>query len=338
MLLMLTPAGERTIAPRELEADKASWKKIGPCALGHKALYIGSRYFSRRYYIPWSEIRRVFKRIAMSPGGFSGRGQFGTMAYLVVQLSGGKEKKCHFKREAELDTLLDAVRQEHPEIPLHSAQAEKKLAEAEAAERRAYLTELTPEAAEQVSILESARDRLNENPSVGRDLSESAKQKRIADKLPTYARVLGAILGVGSVYAALHGLFGLLSHDPKAVYFLLGGGAVFFFLLSGNLLPNRWNSRKLAQREWDAAVERSRTYISAQPDFPVPAQYAHPIVLERMIRLIRTGRAQTAAEAFGKMKEDLRALNSSVKVSQKEHDEVVAVKPMFLVCDYRDEL
>ena len=42
--------------------------------------------------------------------------------------------------------------------------------------------------------------------------------------------------------------------------------------------------------------------------------------------------------ALALMKEDLKALNSSVTVSQKEHDEVVRIKPLFLVCDYQDEI
>ena len=57
-----------------------------------------------------------------------------------------------------------------------------------------------------------------------------------------------------------------------------------------------------------------------------------------MIRVVREGRAQTAAEALAVVKDDLRSLNSSVTVSQKEHDEVVAVKPLFLVCQYQDEM
>jgi hypothetical protein len=35
------------------------------------------------------------------------------------------------------------------------------------------------------------------------------------------------------------------------------------------------------------------------------------------------------------MKEDLKKLNASVTVSQKEYDEVVVVKPMFLVENYQ---
>ena len=87
-----------------------------------------------------------------------------------------------------------------------------------------------------------------------------------------------------------------------------------------------------------AAVEAMRGYLKGRPSFSIPPQYAHPIVLTRMIRVLREGRAQSVTEALEVVKQDLRALNSSVTVSQKEHDEVVAVKPLFLVCDYRDEI
>ena len=32
-------------------------------------------------------------------------------------------------------------------------------------------------------------------------------------------------------------------------------------------------------------------------DFPVPARYAHPVVLQRMIRVLREGRAQKIGRA-----------------------------------------
>ena len=57
-----------------------------------------------------------------------------------------------------------------------------------------------------------------------------------------------------------------------------------------------------------------------------------------MIRIIREGRAQTVEKAYELLKSDLKALNSSVTVSQKEHDEVVVIKPLFLVCEYKDEI
>ena len=58
-------------------------------------------------------------------------------------------------------------------------------------------------------------------------------------------------------------------------------------------------------------------------------------VLERMIRVIEDGRAPDARQALEVVKDDLKKLNRSVKVSQEEYDEVVAVKPMFLVSDYQ---
>ena len=74
---------------------------------------------------------------------------------------------------------------------------------------------------------------------------------------------------------------------------------------------------------------------SGSSAFPVPARYAHTTVLDRMIRVVREGRADNAEAALEAVKTDLRALNASVTVSQQEHDEVVEVKPLFLVCDYK---
>ena len=58
-------------------------------------------------------------------------------------------------------------------------------------------------------------------------------------------------------------------------------------------------------------------------------------MLKRMQEILREGRADTIPEALRILKEDLKALNSSVVVEQEEYDEVVAIKPMFLVMDYK---
>ena len=39
-----------------LEADKKTCKKIGPCGVGKKALYLNSFYIDRRYYLPYGSI------------------------------------------------------------------------------------------------------------------------------------------------------------------------------------------------------------------------------------------------------------------------------------------
>ena len=52
------------------------------------------------------DVRRVFKRVAMSKGGFTGNGVFGAIPYLVVEYGDGTQKQCTFKREEDVDDLL----------------------------------------------------------------------------------------------------------------------------------------------------------------------------------------------------------------------------------------
>ena len=337
MIFAPHPIGKKTLDEESLKNDKQSCRKFGPCGVGQQALYLGGRFLDRRYYIPWKEVKRIFKRVAMSKGGFSGKGVFGSMAFLVVQF-GSEEKECPFKFEADVDRLLACVEQEHPNIPTHSVKAQNKLAKAEAAEEARYLKELSPEADAAVAALTADRDFLELRPSLCSAMTNAAKQKRVVDNISPTHRIVGALLTVLGLAAALFGVYGLITHLSSAMYFIIGGGAAFFTALSSNTAPNKWSSKKYAQKQWEASVEDMRGYLKGRPSVSVPPQYAHPVVLTRMIRALREGRAQNAAEALDVVKQDLRALNSSVRVTQKEHDEVVAVKPLFLVCDYRDEI
>ena len=333
MLWLLTPLGDRVLDRRELEIDKNECRKVGPCGVGKKALYLGSRYLSRRYYVPWIEVERVFKRVAMSSGGFTGKGVFGSIAYLVVQYGRGREKQCRFRTEAEVDTILSLIAQEQPRIPVHSAKAEKALAAAEAAERARFLSELSPEGETALAALREAKDLLEGKPEVSRMLSAAAKQKRIVDRMKPSLLALGGLMTGGGLALALYGIWSLFGSSTAGWYFLLAGGALFFFAMSANIAPGRWTSKKRAQQDWDAAVAAAEAVIGN--DFPVPPRYAHPVVLERMIRVVREGRARSAEDSLKVVKDDLRALNASVTVSQKEHDEVVEIKPLFLVSDYQ---
>ena len=85
----------------------------------------------------------------------------------------------------------------------------------------------------------------------------------------------------------------------------------------------------------DDSKRQMEEYVRDYPDFPVPARYAHPVVLKRMQRVIMQGRAADIEQALDVVKDDLRALNSDVQVSQKEYDEVVAIKAMFLNAGYQ---
>ena len=336
MMLYTAPLGEQTLPRNVLEKDRRECRKIGPCGLGREALYVGSRFLSRIWYIRWREVRRVFKRVAMSAGGYTGRGAFGTMAYLVVQYGDGREKSCYFRREPELDTLLGQIHAEHPQIPVHSEAAERKLAEAKAEESRRFVKKLSPEAEETAGILRRAKELLEARPELSRNLSAAAKQKRIVDQMPMSARIIGASVGFLGLAAALWGLLGLMNRTPNSLYFLIGGAIAFFAVYTASLFPSKWNSRKYAQTLWDTAVEECRQAAAGWEHFPVPPQYSHSTVLERMIRVVREGRAGSTEAALEAVKADLKSLNAGVTVSQQEHDEVAEIKPMFLVCDYRD--
>lgn len=65
--------GKDTLPENELKEDKKSCHKFGPCGVGQKAIYLNSFYIDRQYYVPMKSVKRVFKRIAMSKGGFTGR-------------------------------------------------------------------------------------------------------------------------------------------------------------------------------------------------------------------------------------------------------------------------
>lgn len=123
--------GNVSIPDEELIKDKEECKKIGPCGIGKKAVYLSSFYIDRRYYIPISSVKRIFKRIAMSKGGFTGKGVFGTLSYLVVVYEDGKEKQCNFKHEEDVDRFVAYIEEKYPDIPVHSLEAERKLAEKE---------------------------------------------------------------------------------------------------------------------------------------------------------------------------------------------------------------
>ena len=123
--------GNVSIPDEELIKDKKECKKIGPCGIGKKAVYLSSFYIDRRYYIPISSVKRIFKRIAMSKGGFTGKGVFGTLSYLVVVYEDGKEKQCNFKHEEDVDRFVAYIEEKYPDIPVQSLEAERKLAEKE---------------------------------------------------------------------------------------------------------------------------------------------------------------------------------------------------------------
>ena len=322
----------------ELEQDKKACRKIGPCGVGKKALYLNSFYIDRRYYLPYGSISRVFKRVAMSSGGFTGKGMFASMAYLVVEYDGGKQKQCNFKDERDVDKLLEVLAKEQPQIPLLSEAGEQALQKKEAEKAARKLPELTDEAKHSVTVLRKAKEYLEEKPELAEELSAAERRKRAQlQSKPVYRYVAMAIFVFGIVSAA-YGLYAVTNHVGNyGIYFALFGFAAIFLFSSYNMLPTARNNNNAIMKRADKAEAAMAEYVKHYPNgaFPVPSCYAHPIVLKQMTDAIEEGRAVTVPEALDAVEARLKSLNADVQVEQEEYDEVVVIKAMFLNHDYQ---
>ena len=320
-----------------LEADKKACKKIGPCGVGKKALYLNSFYIDRRYYLPYGSISRVFKRVAMSQGGFSGKGMFASMAYLVVEYDGGKQKQCNFKDERDVDALLEVLAKEQPNIPRLSAAGEAEIARQKAEKAARRLPQLSKEAEQSVGQLKRASDYLAKKPELSKELSAAERRKRAQlQSKPVYRYVALAIFLFGLV-AAAYGLYAITNHVGNyGIYFALFGFAAIFLFSSYNMLPTARNNHSAIMKRADRAEQAAADYVKRYPNgaFPVPSYYAHPTVLKQMMDAIEEGRAVTVPEALEAVKARLKALNADVQVEQEEYDEVVLIKAMFLNHQY----
>ena len=335
MFIKPRPLGSSSLEVTSLAADKKNCIKIGPCGIGEKAIYLNSFFLDRIYYAEYTRIDRIFKRVAMSKGGFTGKGIFGSIPYLVVLFKDGTEKTCNFKYEFQVDEILEKVHEAHPGIPIHSRDAERRLAAAAAAEAARYLKELSPEAEKSVEVLREAKKTLENNMPLSSRLAFDAKQKRTLDSInPTY-RYLAVMIFAAAVVCAVWGIKTVAEQGIRVggVYVLLGF-AFIFFIISSRVLPSGQSNKKYGDECYRRTLEEMERVLGGTADYPLPAVYAHPIVIDRMIRVIREGRTKTIDGAMELVKADLKALNPSVTVTQKEYAEVVIVKPLFTVNDY----
>lgn len=328
--------GKDTLPENELKEDKKSCHKFGPCGVGQKAIYLNSFYIDRQYYVPMKSVKRVFKRIAMSKGGFTGRGVFATLPYLVVEFDDGRQKQCNFKHEEDVDRILAYIEDNFPDIPLHSEAAEQKLREKERnLEKKQLAGNISDTARNNISILDNAIKYLHKDSDLYLNLSQSAKKKRVYDRSnPAYKWVALAITIIG-LGAFFYGVYSVITHAGFGIYFLLFGLAAIFLFSGASVLPTSKNNKHYIEKQLVRSIDDMQRYIKTYPDFPVPAHYAHPVVLKRMQDILKDKRAETMSEALEVLKNDLKALNSSVVVEQEEYDEIVAIKPMFLVMDYK---
>ena len=338
MIFKPAQLGMAKLDPQELEADKKACRKIGPCGVGKKALYLNSFYIDRRYYLPYGSITRVFKRVAMSAGGFTGKGMFASMAYLVVEYDGGKQKQCNFKDERDVDTLLALLAKEQPQIKLLSAAGEQVLEKKEAEKAARKLPELSKDAQHSLTVLKKAKEYLEAKPEIAEELSAAERRKRAQLKSKPVYKYVALIISLFGVVAAAYGIHSLLTHSGNyGIYFALFGFAAIFLFSSYNMMPTARNNNSAIMKRAEKAEAAMADYLKPYPHgaFPVPSQYAHPVVLKQMMDAVEEGRAVTVPEALEAVKNRLREVNADVQVEQEEYDEIVQIKAMFLNHDYQ---
>ena len=95
----------------------------------------GSVFACRRFALRRGRKRPLYlnsffidRRVA-SKGGFTGKGAFGSIPYLVVEYDDGAQKQCNFKHEEDVDNLLAYLAKICPDLPLQSQKVERHMAQ-----------------------------------------------------------------------------------------------------------------------------------------------------------------------------------------------------------------
>ena len=276
MIFKPAQLGLARLDAHELEEDKKACRKIGPCGVGKKALYLNSFYIDRRYYLPYGSITRVFKRVAMSSGGFTGKGMFASMAYLVVEYDGGKQKQCNFKDERDVDTLLALLAKEQPQIKRLSAAGEQVLEKKEAEKAARKLPELSKDAQHSLTVLKKAKEYLEAKPEIAEELSAAERRKRAQLKSKPVYKYVALIISLFGVVAAAYGIHSLLTHNGNyGIYFALFGFAAIFLFSSYNMMPTARNNNSAIMKRAEKSGSGHGGLPQALPAWHVPG--AQPV-------------------------------------------------------------
>ena len=328
------PLSEKKLEKDVLKKDKREAKHIGPVGIGEKALYLNSFYIDRMYYIPVEAIERVYKRVAMSKGGFSGKGIFASLSYLVVEYDGGKEKACLIRKEWRVDEALSEIRKRFPHLPTMSKRAEEKLRSEEEEEKAKLLPKLSEEAEKSVFAIEEADKILQEREELYKNLALQAKQERMVQSTNPYYRYFAWLLFFGGLLCLLSaGVFYKNGDQSHAI--VLFGFFLMLFLVGFRVRPTGRQNKEEVEREYEESIRKMKD--SLPKGFPLPAQYAHPICLLWMKQNILEGKAETFSSSYELLKKELKELDSTKEVTQKVYDRLIVIKPMFLAHGYRDE-
>lgn len=328
------PLSTAVLDPAEIKADRRRARRYDQCGLGEKAIYMGSTMHPRRYYIPYTSVTNVFKRVGVSNP--EGRGFLAPVLFVVVRYDTDKEQACAFRYLQDADRMLDDLEKNHPEISLLSPEGMRKEKERQETEARILANDLSETAQKSKRILEDARWEIHKRPGLYEQMAAMAKLKRHADLMKPWVKYVAlGMLFIGAA-AALAGITVMRTADKSvgAVLALIGIMLVFLAINSKGL-PSKMTDRKLRNKEYEASVEAMQRSVKHLVNFPIPCYYAHLYTFDRMIRILQEERAQTVEQALEVLKTDLKGMDSTVVLSKEDYQQVVTIKPLFTVQDYR---
>lgn len=113
MLIKPKKLSNGILSNEEIKEDAKHCFQYGPAGVGSKAVYLNSFYMSRHYYIPFGNVKRVFKRLAVAKGRVQA-----CIPYLVVIYDNNVEKQCIFKLEQDVDAMLTKIKEVAPKVAI----------------------------------------------------------------------------------------------------------------------------------------------------------------------------------------------------------------------------
>lgn len=337
--MILKEIGNIKLEKEVIRQDRKNCVRVNNHGIGKEAIYLGNYFFARCNVIPIKCITRIFKRVAMSKGGFTGKGIFASIAYIVIVCNDGTEVQASLKDEILADKFIDYIKEHFPSIKTLSAKQEESLEKIKKERESRKVKNLSEVAKSSLENLKDLKEKLLKEKDVYRQYSIAAKEKRaLMLAKNVYIYFLWVIFAFG-IITFIYGIYSIINHQGMAIYVTLFGFAVIFFFISMQILPTqRYNKKSILERYEKAkkdAIITTKHFIS--DGYAIPSKYVHFSTVSRVIVGIEEGRGESIADAYKIFVSELKKMNKDTLLYPDEYEEIMDIKPIYLVEDYKED-
>ena len=197
---------------------------------------------------------------------------------------------------------------------------------------------LSENAEKAIRALDRDETNLKKSPGLYENLSGIARIKRKMDLIkPAYQWIVFIILLagiVGFVAAIVMRQHGIITSTASVITMLICA-MIIILMINTKILPGPVKNKKNVTRDYEQALHDMDHFVKGFNDYHLPARYSHPVVIEMLRRIILEGRAETIDDALMTLKQDLKEADNTKVVSREVYEQIVTVKPMFTVADYK---